>query len=203
MPYPMDKIIDNTLTGIAKAQKDYESWTGGYWLWQAPEYLITTYIARQITTYRGHNYYVTLEHNTRAAIDAAGGMRQGRPRRDLRLQGKFDILLWWANDTPRAIIEVKRHISAFEHVEKDVARICSTLKQENHIRAGLVAYYTSHGSEPDEVAQFISERLEVIETGTRDYVENKRGMKLRHCRGKIRIVEDSAWVPGVLKISRS
>ena len=59
MPYPMDKIVGNTLAGIAKAHKDYESWTGGYWLWEAPEYLITTHIAKQLTTYRGHKYYVT------------------------------------------------------------------------------------------------------------------------------------------------
>ena len=202
MPYPMDKIVGNTLAGIAKAHKDYERWTGGYWLCDAPEYLITTYIARQLTTYRGHKYYVTLENNTRAAINDAGGMRKGRPRRDLRLQGRFDILLWWAKDTPRAIIEVKKHISAFKHISEDVSRICSTLEQENDIRAGLVAYYTSHGSEPDEVAQFISKRLEVIETGTRNYV-NKRGMKLRHYPDKIRIVDDWAWVPGVLKISRT
>ena len=111
-------------------------------------------------------------------------------------------MLWWAKDTPRAIIEVKKHISAFKHISEDVSRICSALEQENDIHAGLVSYYTSHSSEPEKVAQFISQRLKAIETGTRKYV-NERGMKLRHYPGKMRIVDDSAWVPGVLKISRS
>lgn len=202
MPYPMDKIVSNTLAGIAKAHKDYERWTGGYWLWDAPEYLITTYIARQLTTYRGHAYYVTLENSVRDAINDAGGFRRGRPRRDLRLQGRCDILLWWAKDTPRAIIEVKKQISDFKHISDDVARICSNLDNNNDIHTGLMAYYTSHRSKPDTAAKVISERQERIESGTRNYVK-QRGMKLRHYPGRIQVVDDSAWVPGVLKISRT
>ena len=47
----MDDIANKTLAGISKAQKEYEDWTGGYWfwLWEAPEYMVTTYIARQIS----------------------------------------------------------------------------------------------------------------------------------------------------------
>ena len=35
----MDDVANKILAGISKAQKDYEDWTGGYWLWEAPEYM--------------------------------------------------------------------------------------------------------------------------------------------------------------------
>ena len=206
MRYPMDEVIRNTLAGIAKAHADYERWTGGDWLFYAPEYLLTTYIAQEIATHRDHGYYLSLEHNARHAIREAGGLRAGRPRQDLRLGGRFDILLWWAKGTPRAIIEVKKHVSAFEHIEEDVSRICSVLKQKKDIRQGirqgLVAYYTSHDSDSKKLEKFLLRRLEGIETGTREYVED-RELSLKHHRAEINIVDDSGWVAAVLEISRA
>ena len=66
------KIITKTLRGISKAQKDYEAWSGGNWLGCAPEYLITTYIAKEIAT--GTRYDVTLEQD--------GGGINARQRKD-------------------------------------------------------------------------------------------------------------------------
>ena len=39
----MDVIAKKTRAGISKAQDDYEYWTGGSWLWEAPEYMVTVY----------------------------------------------------------------------------------------------------------------------------------------------------------------
>ena len=52
----IDSIVGKTLDGIVKAHKDYHSWTGGYWLWHAPEYLMTTYIAQHISKLKSSNY---------------------------------------------------------------------------------------------------------------------------------------------------
>lgn len=72
-PVPMETIVDKTLKGIARAQDDYETWTGGSWLWEAPEYLVTSYIAREIATVEGYTYYLTLESGVKDALDFAGG----------------------------------------------------------------------------------------------------------------------------------
>ena len=51
----MDDIANKTLAGISKAQKDYEDWTGGYWLWEAPEYMITTISPGKYQLLIGHS----------------------------------------------------------------------------------------------------------------------------------------------------
>lgn len=200
MPYPMDEVIENTLKGIANAQREYER-MNGCWLWEAPEYFMTTCVAREISSHRQFGYSVTIENNVRAAIDDAGGMGRGRPRNDLRPDGNFDILLWWANDTPRTVIEVKRHIRRFAQVLSDVARICSVLDRADTIRNGLVAYYSSLLGEPTQLRRLISERIAAIEGETREYV-GRRGMIVDHCRRKTALVHDSAWTAGVLNISQ-
>ena len=200
MPYPMDEVIENTLKGIAKAQREYER-SSGCWLWEAPEYFMTTCIAREISSHRQFGYSVTLENNVRAAIDDAGGMGRGRPRNDLRPDGKFDILLWWANDTPRTVIEVKKHIRQFRRIRSDVARICGVLNQADTIRNGLVAYYSSLAGEPRQLRRLMSDRLATIEDEARKYVE-RREMILDHCHRRTTVVQDSAWTAGVLNISQ-
>ena len=195
----MDEVIENILKGIARAQREYERWSG-CWVWEAPEYLLTTCVATEISSYRQVSYSVTLENSVRAAIDDAGGMGQGRPRNDLRPDGKFDILLWWANDTPRTVIEVKRHVRRFRDIRSDVARICSVLDQADTIRNGLVAYYSSIAGEPEKLKRIMSDRMAAIESETRNYVE-RRGKNLDHYCRKTTVVQDSAWTAGVLNIS--
>ena len=37
-------IVTAALRGIAKSHEEYTAWSGGCWLYEAPEYLITTNI---------------------------------------------------------------------------------------------------------------------------------------------------------------
>ena len=109
----IDKIIDATLSGIKKSQKQYEKWSGGLWLWNAPEYLITINVANEISEIDGSKY-ITLENNSTVTIKDAGARGRGRLPKDIREKGKVDILLWWGNDTPRAVIEIKNYIYDFK-----------------------------------------------------------------------------------------
>ena len=104
-----DKIIKATLAGIKKSHIQYKTWSGGDWLWEAPEYLITITVANKISGLVGSKY-ITLENNTKSTISEAGGLGKGRLPRDLRERGKVDILLWWGNNKPRAVIEIKNFI---------------------------------------------------------------------------------------------
>jgi len=61
-------ITGAILKGIKQAQRDYSTWSGGYWLWQAPEYFLVTYIAQQISkdiglrrTGSGHAKYLIIK----------------------------------------------------------------------------------------------------------------------------------------------
>ncbi len=198
----MDDVANKTLAGISKAQREYEDWTGGCWLWEGPEYMVTTYIARQISTINDRTFYLTLENNVRDGINEAGGGR-GRPRNDLRFYGKFDILLWWANDTPRAIIEVKNQVNGFSKIKDDVSRISAALSQQNTIRCGFIAYYTSKREEDEHksAADHVINRADKISSEVKIFT-NKNLMKFKRYSGKVVKDEDSAWTVEVLKISR-
>ena len=197
----MDDVANKTLAGISKAQKEYEDWTGGYWLWEAPEYMVTTYIARQISTISDKAFYLTLENNVRDGIRDAGGA-SGRPRKALRFNGKFDILLWWANGTPRAIIEVKNQVTGFSKIKDDVSRISAALKRQNTIRCGFIAYYTSLADGEHKPAKNrVETRVDGVEAAVKKFASDNN-LKFKRYPGKVVKDEDSAWTVEVLKISR-
>ena len=207
-PVSMTTVVKKTLDGIVQAQDDYENWTGGSWLWEAPEYLVTTYIDRKISTIEDDTFYVTLESNVKNAIRYASG-RSGRPRSALRHRGKFDILLWWDNDQarPRAAIEVKRHVRGFSAIEEDVDRICAVLshpRSKTSFQCGLVAFYTSKFLEnsPKEVTSWLNNRLEKIRSKTQNFVSDKN-LELDWQHRRIKRDEDSAWAAVVARINRT
>ena len=100
---PVSKVVEATLDGFIEAQTINEKWSGGYWLWQAPEYLISSSVARSIAALDGAKF-ITLEHGAKSAIENAGAKGKGRLHRDIREKGKVDILLWWGDGSPRAVI---------------------------------------------------------------------------------------------------
>ena len=73
----IDKVVDATLSGIKKSQQQYEKWSGGDWLWSAPEYLITVNVANKIAEIGGPQY-ITLENGSKAMIASAGARGKGR-----------------------------------------------------------------------------------------------------------------------------
>lgn len=142
---PMGSIVTAVLDGFVEAQENYESWSGGFWLWQAPEYLISSTVAKRIANLDGPKY-ITLEHGARSALKEAGAKSKGRLPRDIREKGRVDILLWWGNDTPRAVIEIKNQNPEKAQYEKDIKRIAGFVgrnKDESSLQFGIFAFYES------------------------------------------------------------
>ncbi len=190
----INQIVNATLSGIEISHKKYEIWSGGYWLWEGPEYLITINVAEIIANLSGSKY-ITLEHSSAQTIEEAGAKRRGRLPRDIRKHGKVDILVWWANDTPRAIIEIKNQIYSKDQYYKDIKRIREFIKLNStlsSIQFGLFAFYDS---------AFDGERLsaeEKIEAKIKRIKENIRAIlgdnfQLSVKTSKMYRVEDSAW----------
>jgi len=139
-----DKIIEACLDGIEESFLVYKKWSGGEWLWNAPEYLITVKIAEEIAKI-SQKQLVTLEDNLEYLLDVAGANEKGFMSSDIRANGRSDIVLWWGNRTPRAIVEVKNSVYGITKIDKDIRRIKSVLKQEkkySKIQFGVVAFYT-------------------------------------------------------------
>lgn len=205
-PVPIEAVIKKTLSGIVKAQGDYEAWSGGSWLWEAPEYMLTMYIAKELGTMPGSKY-LTLESNVRRVLEDAGGMGRGKISEAIRPGGRSDIVLWWSsNDKPRAVIEVKNQIfDTATEIKQDIKRICTMLrKRDNSFQCGLVAFYTSRRDKEGDgkgAKSTIKDRLENIEYEARNILGDR--YRLSRHDSRIRVDGDSAWVASVLQIQRA
>ena len=210
-PIPISAVIKKTLSGIVKAQEDYEAWSGGVcWLWEAPEYMLTTYIAKEIWTIPGSKYLI-LEPSVRYTVGEAGGFGRGRLYNGTRPDGRSDITLWWgsgtpwAGGTPRAVIEVKNQISTVKEIKRDINRIKSMLKnRDNSLQFGLIAFYTNRKDRKGDGKQAkstIEGWLKRIKCGTRNILGT--GYHLSRHDTAITVDGDSAWVGSVLNIRRA
>ena len=197
-------IIKKTLRGITKAHKDYEKWSD-LWLWKAPEYMITTYIAKEIATLEPG--YVYLERDAKKSIEEAGGVGQGKvsesTQRKLK-RGRFDIVVWEGN-TP-IIIEVKNQPPNFSDKNKgikgDVDNICTVLRGKNNsFKYGLIAYYAAWKTTEGESAEKRTSRIvKRIKYDAEAHInENKKGLKLRQYLSH---TKPNAWIGVVLQISK-
>ena len=191
-------IVKGALTGVVKAQKAYVDWSGGDWLWNAPEYFSTVFVAQEIAQLDGAKY-VTVEHGAKAAMKDAGAIGRGRLHHKIRAGGKFDILLWWADESPRTPIEVKCQVAGIEKIKADLQRIEKVIhknKQVSSFQFGMVVFYTSCREGKGFTAkEILVKRLENINTGSKKAVPN---CIVKMTNSKIYIDEDSAWVASTI-----
>ncbi len=139
------QVFEAVLAGVEQASVDYADMSGWSSLWYAPEYFLTVSIATQISSLG--SCYLTLEDSVRDTMKSAGANGRGRPSKGLRKNGRFDIVLWWQSDTPRAVIEVKHALlSPNEVFEKDIIRIRDLLsasqRTEGDLQFGGLAFWT-------------------------------------------------------------
>lgn len=145
---PIKEIVEAVLKGYENAQSEYENMSGGWWLWRAPEHFITTIIAAQLHNLNRQNH-ITLEHGSTDTLRAAGAKSRGRLSKNVREKGKVDILYWWGNDTPRAVIEVKNQIYSKEQYTKDINRIGAFLARNNGTSSLQFGIFSFHESAAD------------------------------------------------------
>ena len=203
------------LKGMYRAQKAYEKWSGGLWAWNAPEYLLTTYIAQEIAKIKNRPFYLTLEQHVGQALADAGAKKAAVEKAG---QQKFDIFVWFGSDRPRGIIEVKKQVNSFDGgstgyrgIKKDTCRIIESLNATDSLEFGLIAYYTSckFGERPPKTAEeFIADRVRGISSEAQEFVQ-KQSMKFKRIAGKVNKFKDNAvtdgpndhaWVAEVLMI---
>ncbi|NOX15652.1 MAG: hypothetical protein GXP61_06470 [Epsilonproteobacteria bacterium] len=157
----IDKIIEAILDGIDESMNIYQKWSGGEWLWNAPEYLITVKIAENIANLDG-NKYITLEDNVDYILDVSNAKGKGQVSDLARTNGRSDIVLWWAGGTPRAIIEVKNAVFRLDKIAQDIDRIQEVLKSkklDTSLQFGLIAFYIDRGYKNGNAKENIKKRI--------------------------------------------
>lgn len=191
-------IARGAINGIVKAQKAYADWSGGEWLWCAPEYLATVFVAQEVAKLDGSKF-VTIEHGATAAIKDAGARGRGKLHHKIRANGRFDVLLWWADETPRAAIEVKCQVTRIEKIKADLLRIEKVIhrnKQDSSFQFGMVVFYTSCKDGKGFTAkEILVKRLENINAGCKKLLPK---CIVKMSNSKIYTDGDSAWVASAI-----
>ena len=192
--------VNVALHGIRTAQSVIVRWTGnGHWLSGAPEYLATVNIGAALYEKLGGEGYVTLEHRIVDALEHAGD-HSVRTTNVRPAKGRFDIVVWSAENRPIGIVEVKTKSWRWRNVARDVSRLCEALVEHEEIAWGLVAYYL----DMDDGACWSAAKS--IQYRTDKIAEQGRALACeanlhfeRH-RSKLRIEGSSAWTAEVLSI---
>lgn len=135
--------MQSILNGIYNAEKAYEKWSGGEILAYTAEHVLYNFISESIMKISGPKY-VEIEPKCKDVIYAACGKRRGRLSLAARPNGHIDILLWWAKDKPRGVIEIKHNVYYYEQCSADIKRIISLLNSRpTTLQFGIFAYYSS------------------------------------------------------------
>jgi hypothetical protein len=143
---PIAKIPGIVLAGIAKASKNYIDASNG-WLWNAPEYWVTTHIALELAKkIEATKRIVWLEHPIQKTISGADATNRGPKPKHLNGSKRFDVAVGYANETPRCVIEVKSPVfhANIEKCKKDINRLATTLSSGNgrsKLQSGIFALY--------------------------------------------------------------
>lgn len=194
----MSTVVKGALNGVIKAQKAYVEWTGGWWLWEAHESLTTVFVAQELARLDGAKY-VTVEHGIKVAMQDAGAVGRGRLHNKLKANGRFDILLWWGDDTPRAPIEVKCQVVSIGKIKDDLQRIEKVIqrnKKDSTFQFGMLVFYTSCRDAKGKLAKEILEkRLKDINADCKKVVT---GCSVKMTNSRIYKDGDSAWVASAI-----
>lgn len=160
---PKKQVFGSVLRGVEQASESFCKISGWESLWYAPEYFLTCAIARELA--ESGSGETTIEDGVRETMEIAGANGPGKPRNGLRKGGRFDLVLWWKQGTPRAVIEVKHPLYSPSKVfEEDIVRIRdvleASLKTGGSFQFGGLAFWTGANQtneKPDSVKKRIIE----------------------------------------------
>ena len=125
------KVAKLLIESINNSRMEYDK-LNEVMLSDAPEYFITVNSVKRLSEKFSY-CNVTMEWSVKSALDemkdksTKKGKKPGRPYVGLRKDGRFDIV-FWENDLPWGIIELKKGIWTSKQYEGDIGRIRAALK---------------------------------------------------------------------------
>lgn len=154
------EVINTLIRGGEKAVADFAALSGGEWFDEAPEYFLTTYLASSLL--RLEKSSALLEVGVNETRKKAGAIRAGRPAKIERRNGRYDLVVYWANGTPRGAIEVKSPLWIVDEkkLATDFDRLSTTLasSQDSTFQFCAFVYYASV-SDPQKKHNNASQKL--------------------------------------------
>jgi len=153
-------LIDAMIRGGEQAVAEFRYISGCEWFDEAPEYFLTTFVASSVSSSK--STYSLLEVSVNNSRKEAIALRRGRPANHERRNGRFDIVVYWANDKPRGAVEVKSPIRSVteQQIKPDIDELCSALSASKNstFQFGAFIYYAIV-TEPKRIHDNASQRL--------------------------------------------
>lgn len=153
----MIKLEKQLIDGVFVAKRTYSKMTG-YGLWHAPEVFLSSALAMHLSSIN-KSCCVYPECSPKAIQrDHSVDRLVGRPL-NVNEQQRFDLLLWWANESPRCIVELKMTYAQGNSVKKDGEKLLAYSKEARRIglRSGYLLVY-SHAYRNRELSKEVQGR---------------------------------------------
>jgi hypothetical protein len=207
-----EKLVNEIINSIETAHKEYLEMSGDSWLWAGPEYFATVAIANQLKKIDRISY-IDLEYSVRKTISVAGGALPGRPSNRIRINGRFDIVLWGKEKNnegcylPMCTIEVKNKVfSLTNNILLDFERLIRSIRSNrSSIKYAIFSYYTAFDSANGITAeQRIVSLIDSLKNKSEELAEHHECTSSCH-KGKIYKSDDelSAWSAGAIVFQRT
>jgi hypothetical protein len=197
------------LKGFSEAHENYIEWSGGLWLWTAPEYLISSTVAKKIAEENSLKY-ITLESDVKSTLTFAGAKGRGKIHKDIRDNGRVDIVLWSVNEEPddskpRAVIEIKNKIYSNEQYIKDIKRLTEFLRRKKELSSLEFAAFAFYHSDDNGQRKTASDKINDKIQRTYDHCLELVGdsFSITKHTTRIKSVGDSAWAATCFLIERA
>lgn len=163
----------------------------GMWLNEFPEYYVTARVADHLARTLGDRGWVHLEQQKVRVLKAAGAECRGRPTRSLPPKAQFDLTVYYLDERPRAVVEIKSPVYAWNtQVERDVDRICTTLQRTrdlSSLQCGIIGWYTD-ASVPERIDRSATARVRRYFEEWEEKASNlvaSRGLHVEFVRSKV------------------
>ncbi len=203
-----NKLIKLTLDGIETSVELYQKWSGGEWVCNAPEYLLTVKIAESIATEIekiGGKELITLEDNLDYLLDLANAKGRGTMSHKVRKNGRCDISMWREDEKPKALIEVKNSVFSLRKITSDIDRIKEVLKRntsKSTFEFGLIAFYIDRHYETGNAKKRIKAQADKIFEQAQK-LHKDINFKFHYREEKISLKDADAWASVVFEITRN
>lgn len=149
---------------------------------RAPEQFFAVAIAhaihKELTRKKG---FVVLELGTQKLMKAAKAIGLGRPL-EIR-HGKYDLAVFYDNNKPRAVIEVKTNVYKYDLARLDIERLAltvSTKLETNSLQLGVFIFFCSatlKSVKSDKAEESVQDRIQNIKENVEKQISKDKKFK--------------------------
>ena len=209
--FSRQNLSDTILGAMQRSVPKYRDMTGMD-VFRAPESFFSVAIAdeihRKLTSKKG---FVALEQLAGSILRDANARTRGPLQKRMR-RGKYDLVVFYDNGNPRAVVEVKTNVYKYAMVSPDIERLSNTVKKNidrSTLQVGVFVYFCAAWAETkksEATGENELKRVKRIEESVRKHLSKRKFKDLDvlfdHRHIKNRRKDNLSVVAGIVSIWR-